>query len=679
MSTLDAWWRGFRHPLVLGGLLTVAVRLAGIVCFYLTAGQVNGPLNFIPVAAAYHTLVLLALTLVLLGLWVAVSGPRLRTGVKWLGLTLFAVVLFAGAVEFLLLRHTGHKLTPAVLSTYAGAGVLTKEVLAPLGHDVRHTAWMLGLVAAGWTGLVLLAWRVRRNESEIGPWRGVALLLALTVAGLGVGMAADRPLQRAIVRPPELALLESLWRNAGTPAPENEAAVRAELRTLVPLAPGWHWSDDVYPLLREAEPALATAPAMAARRADLPDIFLIMVESLRAQDLWFSTFSPAADTPNLRRLAERGVLFPGFLSNGYPSSEGFFSLHAGTWPHPARVATVETDALQFHALPERLGALGYHRLALWGGNASFDHELPWGKLWYDELVYQARPGELVYSQHMSDAELMQQVIARGTAHDREIPDRPLFAFVATNGTHGPFATGDHHFGTPEQKAEAEQINPADAACRPERYRRALSLFDLQLGRLLDWIEHRPRARNTVILLVGDHSIDVESAGSPLLRALPSNDFVWTGAIVAGPKRLMGPVPRVAAVAASHVDVMPTVLAMVGDTGPQAGPGVDLLAAIAPAQRTAVAIRPGGFRLDRGGQTLFVPAADLRESWEEPSFARRQFVRPAGATAPADEAVRLQRVVRYWSYLLEQNRLWPAAEYRTEGTTAKSSAAGRRAR
>jgi len=645
---------GRLHPLVAGGLGALAARLGTLTLFFLAGGQVNGPLNFIPVAAAYHGAVLLGLLALLLLAAAAARSDGTRRFVVRGGLALFALTLVVGLLEFLLLRHTGHKLTPAVLRTYAGSGVFTKEVLAPLGHDGGFTAALVLVAAAGAGWLIVVA---RRGTAPVGGWAAAGW--AAGAAGVLLWAAGlDRPLQRAYVRPPELAGWDAVRPGRRPVPPADEAAAVTELRALVPLAPGWRWTNADYPLARQAEPALAAARGPAGRRADPPDIVLIAVESLRAQALWFSGLADTAATPNLRRLAARGVVFRSFLANGYPSSEGFFCLHTGLWPRPGRTATVDAAGLRFTALPERLGALGYHRIALWGGNASFDHELSWGRLWYDELEYQARPGEWVYSQHLSDAELVRRAIVRGRAHDAAKSGQPLFLFLATNGTHGPFVTGGHYFGTEAQRAEAERINPdADDADRRTRYRRALELLDLQLGRLLDWLDTRPRSRRTVVVLTGDHSIDVDGQGSPLLRALPSDDFVWTGAVIAGPEPLVGPVPRTETFAASQVDLMPTLLALAGDTGPQAGPGADLFAAIPPEARTAVAVRPDGFRLDRGGRTLFVPAADAREAWREASFARPQFERPPAAeAAEPGEADRLVRVVNYWTYLLEQDRL-----------------------
>ncbi len=641
---------GWVHPLVCGGLVVLAVRLFAIAVFFLAGGQVNGPFNFIPIASAYHSAILLVLVLLLLVLPLARRPGLASRLVIVAGLVLLAVTLLAGLVEFLLLRHTGHKLSAAVLRTYAGPGVLTKEVLAPLAQDRGFTALLGGTAAAGLAVLALLAWRGRPGPVGRGPF-----VVGITVvAALCFVVWRDRPLQRAYVRPPELALLDTLLPAARTPAPGNEAAALADLRALTPLAPGWRWTGPEFPLQREAGPEVAGSAEMRARREDRPDIVLIAVESLCAEALWFAPSPDPAVTPNLRRLADRGVRFDHFLSNGFPSAEGFFSLHSGLWPHPGRAATVDSAGTRFEALPERLGRLGYHRIALWGGDASFDHELSWARVWYDESINQAHAGEWIYSQNTSDAEFMQRAIAHGRAHDAAQSGRPLFLFLANGGTHGPFVAGVDFFATPEQRAEAQRINPdGPGVARSTRYRRSLELFDRQLGRLIDWLDSRPRAANTVIVVLGDHAVSLVIGGAPLDSSLPEDDTHWTGAVIAGPARLIGGQPRVEKFPASQVDILPTLLALAGDTAPQAGPGVDLFAPIPASARAAVAIRPGGFRLDRLDRSLIVPA----NATEEARYYDAFMAAPRGSARPAPaEAESLSRAVRYWSYLLEQNRV-----------------------
>jgi Arylsulfatase A and related enzymes len=72
--------------------------------------------------------------------------------------------------------------------------------------------------------------------------------------------------------------------------------------------------------------------------------------------------------------------------------------------------------------------------------------------------------------------------------------------------------------------------------------------------------------------------------------LPENDNIWTTAIIAGPERLVGPPRRILA-PASHVDMLPHVLALVGDRRPSAALGSDLFGPPRNGMRSAMAVAP----------------------------------------------------------------------------------------
>lgn len=84
-----------------------------------------------------------------------------------------------------------------------------------------------------------------------------------------------------------------------------------------------------------------------------------------------------------------------------------------------------------------------------------------------------------------------------------------------------------------------------------------------------------------------------------------------------------------------------------------------MADIPAGRRSAIAVNSRGFRLDRGGFTLLVDANN-----PEFHYAYRSF--PQGQPEPLpldqtpftpDEPRRLHDRMVYWSYLVEQNRVW----------------------
>jgi phosphoglycerol transferase MdoB-like AlkP superfamily enzyme len=234
------------------------------------------------------------------------------------------------------------------------------------------------------------------------------------------------------------------------------------------------------------------------------------------------------------------------------------------------------------------------------------------------------------------------MIAETRRHDQVEPRTPLFAFVSTYSTHYPF--------TFPADADTAAISAAGSGDLESTYRRTLSYTDREVGRLLTFLDSRQR--RTVTIVVGDHGFYTDLRRT---SGLPENDAVWTAGLMAGPEDLVGP-PRRLATPASHVDMLPTVMRLVGDERPSAALGADLLGAPRNGVRSAFAIRSGGLRFDRDGYSTMVDARVPNVG-----FTRVPFPRLLPPGDPPDgvsvSAKRLTGWVNDWSYFIEHNRVW----------------------
>ncbi len=127
--------------------------------------------------------------------------------------------------------------------------------------------------------------------------------------------------------------------------------------------------------------------------------------------------------------------------------------------------------------------------------------------------------------------------------------------------------------------------------------------------MIDYLATRPRAKNTVIIVVGDHSDRTEERFSEPMSRLPADAFVWTAALVHGPERLTG-VPRRELFSASHVDLLPTILSWIGDDAPRVTFGQDLFAPVPASTRVSVSINGRGYRMDKGDFTMLVDRTNV---------------------------------------------------------------------
>jgi arylsulfatase A-like enzyme len=380
-----------------------------------------------------------------------------------------------------------------------------------------------------------------------------------------------------------------------------------------------------------------------------PDIVVLVVESLRGATTGFVNGEEPSPTPVLDRLAGDGIAFSRFISNGFPSSEGFFALHTGLLPHPTRAATATFTGPHFDALPERLNRLGYYTTALWGGNPVMDNQLAWAQRWYDQVDYGLGANRWRYTKSRSDRETIEALIGHLHRGDQERPGQPQFIYAATAGMHEPFSAGEPDANYKMANRDgALPYDPVTMGDREVNYRERLREFDDALERLRVFLETRSRRDQTVLLVCGDHSVLLNEAVDLKMRTYPVDGFVWTGAVLHGAPSLIGP-PRVADFPASQVDVMPTLLGLAGDSRVTMTMGMDLLAGTELRERQAVAVREGGFRLDRMNGSLLVNAENP-EDWQ---------ATPEDWPEAADQAQELYEAVWSWAALLEENQHGPS--------------------
>ncbi len=619
-----------RHPIARVGTVLILFRLAGLVHRYLI--QPDGPVarrlaSFVP-AVVMHCSVLAAI--------VAAALLAARLWSRWRGLVtscacaLFAILMIAGQADLTVSSITGAPLTPTVFRTFRGLRVVTSnEFLEPLRANWHTTA--AGTLA--FVCILVWTWRlVVREAHHASPTPSPARLIAsIAVCGIAAWAVPTATFARMMPPPPpEVAFPREWLRLDGTELDAPEADVIARLRNAVGLPAGARWLDDRYPLV------YAPAPASHAVPAPRPDIVVVMVESLRAEDLRLITGHGDSVTPNLDAFAARSVVFDSYLSNAFPSAPSVLSFHASAWPHRRKEIVTDFSTTHFDSMPARLRDLGYDTVYV-GADPHFDNQDRWLSQWYAGVSDLVSGGT-----EATDRNIVARAIQEIRAHDERHPDRPLFAFVSTFSTHYPFRL------PPDA---GEPALDSDAGL-PARYRQVLRYTDRQLAVLLQAIASRGRRDRTITVIVGDHAFYTNLRKT---SGLPENDNEWTAAIVNGPADLIGP-PRRVGDRASHVDMLPTVLALVGDDRPTAALGSNLFGPPRGGRRTALAVRPGGVRFDTDGYSVVVDA----RAPDEARVTRTPFGADNRVPSDLPGARQLLEWVDGWSYLVEQDRVWNPA-------------------
>ena len=387
-----------------------------------------------------------------------------------------------------------------------------------------------------------------------------------------------------------------------------------------------------------------------ASESSVPNIVFILADDLGYGDLGCYG-CPDIRTPNLDRLAKQGVRFTDAYSSGSvcsPTRAAFITgryqqriglewavyydvPEEGLPPQETSLATMLRNAGYFTAMAGKwhLGygdwnptRHGFDRFfGMLGGNVHyFEHYGRKGTpdLWLDEQPIK-RTG---YITDLIAEQAVQFVDEAG--------ERPFFLHVPFNAPHFPFqGPGDGQ----------RKVTPKQGWQTGDRttYASMVESLDTNVGRIVDAIDSRGLAENTLIVFTSDNGGDVHARNAPLAggKGKLSEGGIrvpciarWTGRIPAG---------RETSQAAITMDFSATFLALAGASAPKDRPsdGVDLMPVLEgreqPFERTLFwrraldpwrknvvpqrAVRQGRWKYvdyANGKQELFDLAADVAE-------------------------------------------------------------------
>ena len=319
-----------------------------------------------------------------------------------------------------------------------------------------------------------------------------------------------------------------------------------------------------------------------------PDVLLVVVDTLRADRLGSYGYGAEA-SPELDAFAAGGVLFERALAASTLTAPSHASLMTSRFvgEHAIGSSNGMTRLDGERTLASELSAAGYEtgafvsnfvirrRTGLDAGFEVYDDELP--------DVEANRP---IYRERKA-AETTERVLAWLAGRS----ERPVFLFVHFQDPHGPYAAPppfDTRF--PELLVEAEPALPVlpgqkgpggipkyqalPGEARPsvykQRYAQEVAYFDTELGRVLAAL--RARGRPLVALITADHGESMGEAGYWFQHGHASTPEL--GRI---PLLLQAPslAPGRRSELVHHVDLMPTLLELVGLPVPEGARGIAL--------------------------------------------------------------------------------------------------------
>lgn len=303
--------------------------------------------------------------------------------------------------------------------------------------------------------------------------------------------------------------------------------------------------------------AVAVVFLLLPRRRPRPDVLLITIDTLRPDHLGCYG-AVAAHTPVIDGLAASGVRFRQAAAVAPITLPSHASILTGLLPPAHGLRDNGVDALGTGAvtLAERLQRVGYdtaafvsaivlnRRYGLDQGFARYDDDL-WAENSPELFMIRERPGERTVARAIS--------WLQGRAAD----SRPYFMWLHLFDPHQPL--------TPPEWARGISASPYDAE---------IAAVDRALGNLFAYLRREGRLERTLVVFTADHGESLGEHNEKTHAVFVYDATVRVPLIFSWPGRL--PAGRVSDVPAHGVDIVPTMLGLLGLPGGKETQGVDLL-------------------------------------------------------------------------------------------------------
>lgn len=290
-----------------------------------------------------------------------------------------------------------------------------------------------------------------------------------------------------------------------------------------------------------------------------PNVLLITVDTLRADHVGAYGYAPA-HTPVMDRLASEGLLFENAITAAPITMPAHASIMTGLLPpaHGVRDNGAYVLSAQAQTLAEVLAAAGYDTAAFVSAVVlSKRYGIDQGFAHYDDTLWTEADPKLFMIRERRAERTVERALNWLDEREGKNENRPFFAWVHLFDPHQPYQA--------PALETTRTVSPYDAE---------ISYADGALGGLIEHLKLTGQLDNTLIVLTADHG---ESLGEHQERTHAI--FIYRATthvplIMRFPRmfdaasRYPGPV--------RSIDIMPTVLAIVGLGPPEGMQGQDLL-------------------------------------------------------------------------------------------------------
>jgi phosphoglycerol transferase MdoB-like AlkP superfamily enzyme len=313
--------------------------------------------------------------------------------------------------------------------------------------------------------------------------------------------------------------------------------------------------------------SLARTPRLFPQTTGTPNVVVIQLESFAA--FKSGAFGNRANgCPNVDRLAREGLLFTNYYS---PSEKTARALYAAVFGmadvSPWQAAGNNPMAVDQYTIVNAFR--GYEKYFFLGGSANWSnirgmlaHNIDGLKI-FEEGSYKAKPVDVW---GVTDEEVFL------TASDEFSKQRkPFFALILTSGNHRPYTVPKETHGYAREILSNEDLR-ANGFESNDEYN-SFRYLDHAVGLFLEKASKEPWFKNTVFVLYGDHGTRTGAPGEALTLGDLSLIVYHVPMIIYAPGFHVP--PRRIDIAASHMDLMPTIASFCGVPYRNQTLGIDL--------------------------------------------------------------------------------------------------------
>jgi len=500
---------------------------------------------------------------VLLPLLLVIPWTGLRSKVmRWAALVytgaLFSFAIFLLVADIRFFAKFGSHLNFLAYEYIGEGNMFFDQVTSDPGFALSILLWLVVSVVF----ILLLRVLLRRSDrwperrSWVGQVAWMVVLLALSFIGIrgGVGLA---PIDWGKAYFSHNAFLNQLALNGVYTLARNYTERDGDLRlSTMSESEGFPFVDEkeAYQTVREmlSQPGdewfgmqngLLRATTSSSRDSIAHvNVIVVLMESWAAHNTG-ALGSPHNLTPNFDTWADSGMLFTHFFANGIRTSFGMLAV-LGSYPSiPGRSIMGRYDAPHpFTTISEMLAGRGYYNIFVYGGDLGFDNiEGFFRARKYDRFI---GDDSFDRGQEFSKWGIPDQVLFERAAALVDSLPRPFQMTVLTLSNHEPYDLPD--------SSVREFFDDADSS----KVFNAQLYADHALGWFLRRLDEKHSFDSTIVVLTADH------ARYDLSRIVLDPEAFRVPLLILGPKDVV-PVGRRFAATGSQVDILPTVLDMLG--------------------------------------------------------------------------------------------------------------------